>query len=91
MPEPIVAGEHHVIGRDGAADLRRGAFDEIDAVFGRQMLQDEAQLRKLLDPFREMPVDERLLPVEDIDVRIGILAVHQERHVDLFHALQARA
>ncbi len=43
---------------------------------------------KLLDPFRQMPVDERLLAVEDIDVRVGILAVHQERHVDLFHALQ---
>ncbi len=28
------------------------------------------------------------LAVEDIDLGIDILAVHQERHVDLFHALQ---
>ena len=28
------------------------------------------------------------LAVEDVDLGIDVLAVHQERHVDLFHALE---
>ena len=77
-----------MIGRDGAADLRRGAFDEVDAVLRRQMLEDEAQAGKLLHPFRQVAIDERRLAIENIDVRVGILAMHEERHADLFHALQ---
>src|SRR5580698_8218449 len=52
------------------------------------MLEDEAQTGELLHPFRQVPVDESLLTIENIDVRVGVLAMHQERHVDLFHALQ---
>ena len=48
--EPVGAREHHVIGRDRAADLRRGAAHEIDAVLRRQMLEDHAQAGKLLRP-----------------------------------------
>ena len=86
--EPVGAGEDHVIGRDGAADLRRGALHEIDAVLRRQMLQDHAQAGELLRPFRQIALDEHRLAVEDVDLGIDVLAVHQERHVDLFHALQ---
>ena len=52
------------------------------------MLQDEAQAGKLLHPLRQIPVNERFLAVENIDGRVGVLAVHQERHVDLFHAFE---
>ena len=52
------------------------------------MLQDHAQAGKLLHPFGQILVDERRLAVENVDRRIGVLAVHQKRHVDLFHALE---
>ena len=77
-----------MIGRDGAADLRRGAGDKIDAILGRKMLQRHAQTGELLDPFRQPAIDERGLAVENVDVRADLLAVHEERHADLLHALQ---
>ena len=61
---------------------------EIDAVLRREVLQDEAQAGKLLHPFRQVALDEHRLAVEDVDLGIDVLAVHQERHVDLFHALE---
>ena len=63
---------------------------EIDPVLRRQMLQDEAQARELPRPLGEIALDEHGLAVEDVDVGIDVLAVHQERHADLFHALQHR-
>jgi hypothetical protein len=77
-----------VIGRDGAADLRRRATHEVDAVLRRQVLQDEAQAGELPDPFRQIALDEHGLAVEDVDLGVDVLAVHQERHADLFHPLQ---
>ena len=77
-----------MIGRDGAADLRRRALHEIDAVLRREMLQDHAQAGKLPRPLRQIALDEHRLAVEDVDLGIDVLAVHQERHVDLFHALE---
>ena len=88
MTEPIRAGEDHVVGRDRAADLGRGALDKIDAVFRREMFEDHAQAGKLPGPFRQPTIDECLLPIENIDIRGDVLAVHQKRHVDLFHALE---
>ena len=61
---------------------------EIDAVLRRQVLQDEAQAGELLHPLRQIALDEHRLAVEDVDLGIDVLAVHQERHADLFHALQ---
>ena len=40
------------------------------------------------DPLRQIALDEHGLAVENVDLGIDVLAVHQERHVDLFHALQ---
>ena len=77
-----------MIGRDGAAELRRGAAHEIDALLGGQMLQDHPQARKRLRHRDQLALDEDGLAVEDVDVGIDILAMHEERHVDLFHALQ---
>ena len=90
MTERVVARLHHVIGRDRAADLRRGALDESAPSFDDRCSRMKRNSGKLLDPFRQIALDEHLLAVEDVDVRIGHLAVHQERHVDLFHALQTR-
>ena len=86
--QPIRAREHQVIGCDRAADLRRRAVDEIDAVLRGQMLQDEAQAGELPRPFRQVALDEHRFAVEDVDLGIHVLAVHQERHADLFHPLQ---
>ena len=61
---------------------------EIDAVLRRQVLQDEAQAGELLHPLGQIALDEHRLAVEDVDLGIDVLAVHQERHADLFHALQ---
>ena len=45
-------------------------------------------LGKVLDPLRQIALDEDLFAVEHVDVRVGHLAVHQKRHVDFFHALE---
>src|SRR5712671_2521544 len=86
--EPVGPGERHVIGRDGAAHLWSGTADEIDAVPGRQVFQDHAQARKLACPLREVALDEHGLAIENVDLGIDVFPVHQERHVDLFHAFQ---
>ncbi len=66
----------------------RGAAHEIDTVLRRQVLEHEAQAGKLPDPLREIALDEHGLAVEDVDLGIDVLAVHEERHVDPLHALQ---
>ena len=86
--EPIGAGEIEMIGRDRAADLRRRALDELGALFRRQMLERHAQTGKFFDPFRQTPLDEHRFAVENIDVGTDLLAVHEERHADLFHAVE---
>ena len=40
------------------------------------------------DPLGEVALDEHGLAVEDVDLGIDVLAVHQERHADLLHPLQ---
>jgi len=79
-----------VVGGDGASHLRSRAFHEIDAFLRRQVLQDEAQTGKSRRPRCEIPLDEHGLAVEDVDIGIDILAMHQERHADLFHPFQHR-
>ena len=63
----------------------------VGAVLRGQMFEDHAQAGKLPDPMRQPAVDERGLAVENIDVRRDLLAVHEERHADLFHALEHAA
>ena len=77
-----------MVGRNGGADLRGGALDEIGAIFRGKMLHRHAQTGELLDEFRQAPIDEHGFAVENIDVRADLLAVHQERHADFLHAFQ---
>jgi len=79
-----------VVGGDGAAHLRRRAFHEIDAFLRRQVLQDEAQAGEAGRPLGEVALYKHGLAVEDVDIGIDILAMHQERHADLFHPFQHR-
>ena len=51
------------------------------------MLQGKAQRRELAHPLGEIAFDEHGFAVEDVDLRIDVLAVHQEGHADLFHPL----
>src|SRR4051794_29618747 len=52
------------------------------------MLQNKAQGRKPPRPLGEIALDEHGLAVEDVDIGIDVLAVHQKRHADLFHPFQ---
>ena len=88
MAEPIGAGQDEVIGRDGATDLGRGAPHEVDAFLRGQVLENHPQAGERLRQRDELALDEHRLTIEDVDVGIDDLAVHEERHVDLFHAFQ---
>ncbi len=77
-----------MIGRDGAAELRPRAAHEIDALLGGQVLQDHPQAGERLDQRDQLALDERGLAVEDVDIGVDVLAMHEERHVDLFHAFE---
>ena len=55
------------------------------------MFEDHAQAGEFLHPGLKAALDEHRLAVEDIDIVIGDLAVHQERHVDLLHTLEHAA
>ncbi len=52
------------------------------------MLEDHLEPRQSLDDAREHAIDERLLPVEHVDARIGDLAVHLQHEPERRHGFE---
>ncbi len=77
-------------GRDRRGDVRTGVGDEGGGVGRRDMLEDDPQLGQAAGERREHPVDEHRLAVEDVDIRVGDLAVDEERHPAPGHRFEHR-
>ena len=86
--EKRVAVHEQVVRRDGGGDVGAGHFDVLHGIARRDVLEHHLELREALDERSERLLDERLLAVEDINRRIGRLAVHQQRHAELLHLLE---
>ena len=89
--EHRVAVDDEMVRRDRRGDVRPGAFDEGHRLGGGDMLEDDLQRREVADQPGEHALDEHRLAVEDVDLRIGDLAMDQQRHADPLHRLQRRA
>ena len=72
-------GRRHV----GARDL-----DVLHGVARGDVLEHDFELREALDQRAERLLEECLFAVEDIDRRVGGLAVHQERQPDFLHSFE---
>ena len=89
--EDRVAVVEQVVGGDRGADPVAGLFHVLRRLAGGDVLEDDAQRREVAAQRLEHPVDEHRLAVEDVDVGIGHLAVHQQRHADPLHRLEGGA
>ena len=70
----------------GAQPAVLGAH-EIDGVGRGDVLQYHLEGREVGEQGRQGALDKNRLAIEDVDVRVGHLAVDEERHADLLHAL----
>ncbi len=77
-----------VLRRDGGGDAGACATNELNGRAGADVLEHDAQPRKSLAQRGEHRLDEAGLAVEDIDARIGDLAVHQQWQVRLHHGVE---
>jgi hypothetical protein len=68
---------------------RRSRPDATNSALQRgDVLQHQAQPRKALQQRRQHALDEDPLAVEDVDLGVGHLAVHQQRQAVCLHARQ---
>ena len=90
------AGEHGVaidmqmMRRDRRADIGAGRVDEIHRIGGRDVFEHHFERRKIPDHVAQDLVNEHRFAVEDVDMRVGHFAMHQQRHADALHRLQHR-
>ena len=86
-----VAVEQQVMGRDRRRDVGAGRAHEVHAFARRDVFEHELQGGEVPQQRRQHALDERGFTVENIDGRIGRLAVHQQRQAARFHARQRGA
>ena len=86
--EQRIAIEQQVMRGDGGGHVGRRGADEIDGVAGGDVFQHHAQGRKFFTQRQQVTLDEDALAIEDVDRRIGDLAVHQQRQLMFLHRLQ---
>jgi putative FmdB family regulatory protein len=83
-----IAVVKQMMGGDGRGDRRARCADEIHALTGRDMLQDDAQARKAPGDRLQMRLDEAGFPIENVHLRVGHFPVNLQRHVVTFHGFQ---
>ena len=88
--EDGVAVDDQMMRGDRRREIRRRSATYCDRLLGGDVLEHDAQFGQPAAQRVEHPVDEHRLAVEDIDLRVGHLAVDQQRHADLRHALEHR-
>ena len=59
-------------------------------VGGGDVLQHHLQPRMAPQQRRQVALDEHRLPIEDVHLRVGHLAVDQQRHADALHGGEHR-
>ena len=83
-----IAVDHQMVRGDRRRQPPRPAAHEIHRLFGGDMFENDGQLGELTEQRFQNPLDEHRFPIEDIDARIGHLAMHQKRHAGLLHDLE---
>ena len=78
--EQMVGGE-----RGGGEGIRLG--DVLGGLLGCDVLEDNFQFGEIAPQPNQLGVDEDRLAVEQVDVRVGHLAVHQQRQARTLHRL----
>src|SRR3546814_15157046 len=76
--------------RDRRGDGRGRVGDEAGRLGGGDMFQNDLQRRKIAYQLGERALDEHRLTVEDVDVRLGDLAMDEPRPADRLHPVQNR-
>ena len=71
-----------------AAIVHAAGFHKGHRIGRGHMLEHDFQFREVRDHAGKHLVDEDSLPVEDIDLRVGHLAMNQQRHADALHGFQ---
>ena len=84
--EDVVAVYDQVMRRDRPANA--GLLHEMDAIGGGDMFERDLQFRQPAAERLQHPLDEHRFPVEDVDGRVGHLAMDAERHPGPRHGLQ---
>ena len=74
-------GRHHIVARRG---------DKLGGRAGRDVFKNDAQPGAAPQQGLHHRIDEDALPVENVDRRIGHLAMHQQRHATPLHFRQRR-
>ena len=85
-----VAVDAQVMGGDGGRQVRPRRLNEAHRFLGGDVFQHHPERGESVQHGGQHGVQEHRLAVEDVDVGRDHLAVDQERHVDLLHALQHR-
>ena len=78
--QKVVPVQHQVLRGDRRGHVVARLADEVRGVLGGDVLEHHLQRGKALGQRAQAPVDELLLAIEDVDVRIGDLTVHEEQH-----------
>ena len=76
--------------RDRRRQVRPGRGYVVHRFFGRDVLKHDAQFGQPSPQPVEHPVDKHRLAVEHVDLRVGHLAVDQQRHAEPCHAFEHR-
>ena len=88
--EQRIAIEQQVLRRDGRGDARAGGAHELDRGARSHVLEYHPQRGQRSTQRRQHVFDEARLAIENIDRRIGDLAMHLQHHAALAHALEHR-
>ena len=86
----VVAVDDEMMRRDRPAHIVALRADIIDAVLRRDVLHHDTQAGDALAQRVEHALDEHGLAVENVDLRIGDLAMNAKRQADFGHALEHR-
>ena len=88
--EQRVAVEQQVVRRDRGCHVGRCVTHEVHRVAGGDVFQHHAQLWEPFAQRQQVALDEHALAIEDVDGRIGHLAMQQQRQFVALHRLDHR-
>ena len=86
--EQRVAVQQQVVRGDRRGDVVSRDFHVLHRLARGDVLQHYLEIAEARNHRAEDLFDEGLLAVEDVDVRVGGFAVHQQRQAELLHLLQ---
>ena len=81
--EQGIAVPQEVLGGDGGRHIGSRRLDEGCSLLGGDVLHAHPQARLALQQRLQNALDEDSLPIEEVDVGVGHLPMHQQRHVAL--------